>query len=340
MKYFGMNRRDFIIDISILGFATLVDWDNQVVFGHNQKKYTWDRSWNADHQSLPMKDAHEMVFTSDSRIALLTNETKNNLIFFDKKGKITGHWGNYFSGGHGLTLAGQGTDQSLFITDTDLHQFFETTLDGKIIRTWDVPLETGKYNNSKEFVPTETAVTSDGEIYVADGYGAQFITHYGADGKIKNIFGGRGEGDAFLDNAHGICVDTRSTPHTLIITDRTRCCFKRYSMTGEYLSSIHLPGANVCRPVIKGDYLYAAVLTSSLAAETGFVVILDKADQLNSCIGGSTPSYKDGKAALSYQTIQLFKHPHDVMIDDEDNLYVSQWNSGNVYPYKFTPWKG
>ena len=31
--------------------------------------------------------------------------------------------------------------------------------------------------------------------------------------------------------------------------------------------------------------------------------------------------------------------PHDVMVDDEENLYVCQWNSGKVYPYKFEPVK-
>jgi hypothetical protein len=26
-----------------------------------------------------------------------------------------------------------------------------------------------------------------------------------------------------------------------------------------------------------------------------------------------------------------------VCIDDEENLYVAQWNSGRVYPYKLSP---
>jgi peptidylamidoglycolate lyase len=69
--------------------------------------------------------------------------------------------------------------------------------------------ESEKYQNEKSFVPTETAVTKDGDIYVADGYGEQYIIHYGADGKLKNIFGGRGTEPKHLDNAHGICIDAR-----------------------------------------------------------------------------------------------------------------------------------
>ena len=56
-----------------------------------------------------------------------------------------------------------------------------------------------------------------------------------------------------------------------------------------------------------------------------------------SVICGSPASYFNGRLKSLYQTIPVFKHPHDVLVDDEDNLYVCQWNSGKVYPYKFSP---
>jgi hypothetical protein len=44
-------------------------------------------------------------------------------------------------------------------------------------------------------------------IYLcADGYGAQYILQYDSNGKLKNYFGGRGDGDIHFDNAHGICL--------------------------------------------------------------------------------------------------------------------------------------
>ena len=111
-------------------------------------------------------------------------------------------------------------------------------------------------------------------------------------------------------------------------------------MEGQLLEKIELPGCCVCRPVIKGDYLYAAVLRSPDLgnADSGFVIILNKENQPVSVIGGAEPAYETGgKLKPFYQTMRLFKHPHDVMIDDEDNLYVCQWSSGKVYPYRFTP---
>jgi hypothetical protein len=191
------------------------------IFGHNEKKYTWDKNWLYGNANLPkVKDCHEMVFTGDKDIILLTNDTRNNFIRMSKSGKIKAHYGNEFPGGHGLTIGGVKGDEFLLVTDTDRHQFFKTTLDGKIIKTWNYPRESEKYQNESEFVPTETAVTSNGEIYVADGYGAQYISHYDKDGKLKNVFGGRGLAEKHLDNAHGICIDTRNSTPTLIITDR------------------------------------------------------------------------------------------------------------------------
>jgi hypothetical protein len=106
-----------------------------------------------------------------------------------------------------------------------------------------------------------------------------------------------------------------------------------------YIDTIPLPGAWVCRPVIKGDYLYAAVLQTNTqqGKQSGFVTILDKNLQVVSNLGGSEPQYKDHKLEEMYQTVKYFQYPHDVCVDDEENLYIAQWNSGKVYPYKLSP---
>jgi hypothetical protein len=248
-------------------------------------------------------------------------------------------WGHEFPGGHGLTLADENGEQFLFITDTSKHQVYKATLDGKILLTIDAPMEAGIYKESKQFVPTETTVDPvTGDIFIADGYGAQYVLHYDAKGKLKGYFGGRGAGDKHLDNAHGICIDRRDGSPTLLVTDRTRNCFKRFSFSGELQSVIPVPGACVCRPVIRGKHLYAAVLRSPVInnEKSGFVTILDENSRVVSNIGGTEPVYENGKLKPLAQAEKLFEHPHDVMVDSDDNLYVAQWASGKVYPYKFT----
>jgi len=339
-----MNRRKFVKNTAGLTASLLITKDlfarnKGPVYGHNGMRYTLDTKWGQlDSSKYPVKDCHEMVQDKKGRIILLTNETKNNILIYNKSGKLLESWGIEFPGGHGLTLADENGTQFLFITDTEKHQVYKTTMSGKILMTINVPMEAGIYKNSKEFVPTEVAVDSNGDFFIADGYGAQYVLHYDAAGKFKGYFGGRGTGDEHLDNAHGIVIDRRYAQPSLLVTDRTRNCFKRFSLDGKLQEIIKLPGACVCRPVIKNDNLYAAVLRSpSLAtAGSGFVTILNKENKVVSNIGGTEPIYnKDSQLQTMTQAEKIFVHPHDVCVDDDENLYVAQWASGKVYPYKF-----
>lgn len=338
-----MQRRHFLKQSAIYTGSffiakDLLATDKGRVYGHGNMRYRMDATWGQlNPQKNPVNDCHEMVQDSKNRILLLTNETKNNVLLYNKSGRLLGSWGHDFPGAHGLTIQKNGREDFLFITDTKKHQVYKTTMDGKILITIDPPLETGKYTKREQFVPTETAVMDNGEFYIADGYGLQYILHYDENGKLKNFFGGRGEGKHYLDNAHGVTVDRRQTPHTLLITDRTRNCFKRFSLDGKLIEIIELPGACVCRPVIKGKYLYAAVLRSPdlNAAGSGFVTILDEQNKVVSNIGGTEPVYKNNILEPLRQAEKIFVHPHDVLVDNDENIYVAQWASGKVYPYKF-----
>ncbi len=342
-----MKRRQFIQQTAALaGTALLPQWlaanpDQEIILGHNNKRYKLDTKWGRlDFARTPVKDCHEMVQDSKGRIFLLTNETKNNVIIYDKSGKLLSTWGTEYPGAHGLTLFNENGQEVLFICDNNRHQVIKTTLDGKVLMTLDYPKETGQYTKAEEFVPTETSIAANGDIYVADGYGKDFIIQYDHNGKYIRHFGGRGSGDKFVKNAHGVCVDYRDTSKpVVIVTSREENCFKRYTLDGNYIDTIALPGAWVCRPVIHGDYLYAAVLQSNSRQwqQSGFVTILDKNNKVVSNLSASTPEYHGGHPDEMYQTIKIFQYPHDVCIDDEENMYVAQWNSGNVYPYKLTP---
>ncbi|MFT4155950.1 6-bladed beta-propeller [Parafilimonas sp.] len=338
-----MNRRKFVQHSSLAAGSLLIMHglfaeNKEKVYGYNNMLYTLDTHWSqADASKYPVNDCHEMVQNKRGRIILLTNETRNNILMYDTRGKLLDVWGHEFPGGHGLTLHNENGTEYLYITDIVKHQVYKATMDGRILLTIDTPLDAnGIYKKAEEFVPTETIIDSNGDIFIADGYGAQYILQYDNQGRLKNYFGGRGNGDEHFDNAHGICFDTRIDGNTLLITDRTRNCFKRFLKNGKLLEVIKLPGACVCRPVIQGDYLYAAVLRSpDMNKEgSGFVTILDKHNRVISNIGGSEPMYVDGILQPMNQADKIFVHPHDVCVDRDHNLYVAQWASGKVYPYK------
>jgi peptidylamidoglycolate lyase len=343
-----MQRRQFLQKASLASAGLMLgntmahafNGDN-TIFGHGEKRFTLDKDWGKlDFGKYPVKDCHEMVQDRKGRILLLTNETKNNVIIYNQKGKLIETWGTEYPGGHGLTLFDENGEDALFICDNNRHQVIKTNIKGKVLLTLDYPKETGEYTKAEEFIPTETALAKNGDIYVADGYGKDFIIQYDSSGQYIRHFGGRGSEPKHLLNAHGVVVDYR-TPNkpSIIVTSRQENCFKRFSLEGEYLETIPLPGAWVCRPVIKGDYLYVAVLQSESNQwkQSGFVLVLNKDNKVVSNIGGNLPTYNNERPDEMYQTVKLFDYPHDVCVDNEGSIYVAQWNSNHVYPYKLTP---
>jgi hypothetical protein len=69
---------------------------------------------------------------------------------------------------------------------------------------------------------------------------------------------------------------------------------------------------------------------------SGFVTILNKENKVISNPGGTAPEYRNGELQLMVQSEPVFKHCHDVCIDQDENIYVCQWNAGKTYPIKLT----
>jgi len=308
------------------------------LIGHNAHQYEVLRGWgNLDPELYPVADCHEMVIDKAGRIFLLTNEIRNNILIYNNKGKLVGSWGTTYPGAHGLSIAEENDTEFLLITDIVRHQVIKTRLDGTELLILDYPKEIDAYQSAEQFNPTETAVAANGDIYVTDGYGLQFVIQYNNKGGYIRHWGGFGDANDKFDCVHGIAIDNRDVANpTLVITSRNQNAFKRFTLNGRYVETISLPGSFVCRPVIKGKFLYAAVFRSGSNTNfgSGYIIILDEHDKVVSAPGGSAPEYVNNMLQPQYQSNYAFIHPHDVCIDNDDNIIVCQWKSNKTYPIK------
>jgi len=194
-----MKRRNFLKKSVTAGTAAIINPSFTIlkgqpakndIIGHGAFRYRVNKNWGLLDPSVhPVKDCHEMVMDSRKRLIMITNETKNNILIYDKSGKLLDTWGHQFPGGHGLTLHNENGEEFLYITDYDLGEVYKTTLDGKILLTIKHPKLIGQYDNCDKFRPTETCIGPNGDIYVADGYGSQFILQYTAKGEFIRKFG-------------------------------------------------------------------------------------------------------------------------------------------------------
>lgn len=314
---------------------------NDNLIGHGDFRYRVHKEWgNLNPSNTPVNNCHEMVMDSNGRLIMITDETKNNIIIYDKSGRLLDSWGDQFPGGHGLSLFNEGGEDRLFISDTQLGKVFKTTINGKILMTIDHPSSMGVYEKEDRFLPTETAIAPNGDIFISDGYGSQYILQYDHNGEFIRKFGGNGNSDEQFSTAHGVAIDDRNPQNpTILCTSRGHNSFKRFTLDGDYLETIFWPGAFVCRPVIDDMNIYSGVCWSRLrylnqTPNSGFVTILDANDRVVSNPGGTRPEYRNGELQLMVQDQPIFDHCHDVCIDEDKNIYVCQWNAGKSYPVK------
>ncbi|MBV6640834.1 MAG: 6-bladed beta-propeller, partial [Cyclobacteriaceae bacterium] len=232
------------------------------IIGHGEFRYNVDRNWcQANASSTPVMNCHEMVEDQQGRLILLTDHPKNNIIIFDKSGKVLSSWTLNLKMGHGLTIHDENGEEFLYITDGSAGEVYKTTLDGKVIMQLPRPDQLEIYAACDRYRPTETAIGPNGDIYVADGYGSQYILRFDSKGNYLNRFGGSSFQDKKrFKEAHGIALDARDRQNpTLLVTARIMNTFKRFTLDGEHLEDIYLPGAYISRPVIHGDQLYSGV---------------------------------------------------------------------------------
>jgi hypothetical protein len=340
-----LHRRQFLKTAAITGIAMNVTpyssfaFGNNTIIGHGDFRYKVDANWgNLDPAKTPVVNCHEMVMDRKGRLFLVTDEIRNNILVYSQSGKLLDSWTLNMPAAHGLTLTEEGGDEFLWITDNG-GRVVKTDLNGNVITEIKSPLDEGIYEKGMRYTPTETTVGPDGDLYVADGYGSQFVIQYDQKGNFVRKFGGDGHEDNQFKTVHGLCIDSRNGQSTLLCSSRGHNSFKRFSLDGQYLETIFLPGAFVCRPVIHGENLYAGVCWSRAKyleqmPNSGFVTILNKENKVVSNPGGTAPNYVGGELQLMIQQEPVFRHCHDVCIDQDENIYVCQWNAANSYPIK------
>ena len=365
------SRRNFIRNSALasalaitkpgLGFSILHKdrQPEEPVIGQGGYTYKVDKNWaKISADSNPLANCHEMIQDSKGRLIMLGDCIKNNILIFDKSGKLLDYWGTAFPGGHGLTLSKEGGEDFLLITDCgyyqDRHgngkaqagQVVKTDLDGGLIFAIGHPRTIGIYKDDEPFKPTETAVAPNGDIYVADGYGSDYIIQYNSKGQYIRHFGGHHNDnkDHNLVNAHGVTIDLRDPNNpVLVCTSREENCFKLFTLDGKFIRRVDLPGMYVCRAVPDGQNIYAGICWSKdatgkkLDGDSGFVTILDRDNKVISNPGGAAPVYKNGELQPTLHAANpVFQHGHDVCVDNDKNLYVCQWNANHSAPVKLT----
>ncbi|MCS7041731.1 MAG: hypothetical protein NZR01_02965 [Bryobacteraceae bacterium] len=265
------------------------------------------------------------------------SQSDDTVVVFDPRGRFVRSWGPEFKGGaHGLAIRREGSEEFLYFCDTRRAMVAKYSLRGE--RVWELgyPEESPAYQPGADgkrprYSPTNLAIASSGDIYVADGYGSSCINVYGADGRWKFTFGGKGKEAGRLDCPHGIAIDRRGGAERVLVADRTNRRLQYFSLEGEPLGTA---AEGVVKLPCHFDFRGGTLLVPDLEAR---VTLLDGSGRLIAHLG-EDPSGAWGE--LRKQPRERFPAgkficPHAACFDPEGNIFVVEWvEAGRVTKLK------
>ena len=338
------SRRAFLRTSALLSATVLLPHRTRAVtpaptLGQGDFRYRLVPGWGVLGAETPVNNCHGLARDREGHIILLTDDTTNNVIVYDRQGKLVHKWGQQFPGAHGLSLVTEGAREVLYLTDLKTHTVTKATLDGAVLQEWTWPQACGRYEKADQYRPSWTLHRATGEFFVLDGYGRDYIHQYSADGAWTRTFGGP-EGGIVHWGPHGGMLDIGvRSEESLLIAMSDQQYLLRLSLDGRILGRFDLPGGNPRQVRRHGRHLVVAHLADNWPKDRdsrGFISVLDEQLRVISNIGGSAPAYSDdGRLQPMRQEGGVFTHPHDLLVDTDESLYVAQFSSGRTYPLKF-----
>ena len=295
----------------------------------------WIEDWALTPANVPLSQENGRTYgvagAKDGSIYVF-HQSDPAVLVFDFAGRLLRSFGSGFEQAHGLTLV---TDpdgvEYLWLTDEG-GWVAKLTLDGKIIQTIEKP-DLPVYQNVR-YSPTWVAVNpTNGDIYVADGYGSNLVHRYTrATEYIGSIDGTEGAG-AFAC-PHGLYFDTRNGKEPeLYIADRANRRVQVYDGSMRFKCSFGTDFlVSPCAFVAVGELLYIAELY-------GRVAVLDGDDKLIRYIGEDREIVGDGSwpslRVPEYPNVPkekvvrgTFIAPHGIGAGVDGAVYVVEWVIG------------
>lgn len=294
--------------------------------GSGSHRYTVIDRWGNFPASLAIGTTHAIVEDKSGRI-FIHHTGPMCTVVCDPEGNVLSSWGaDWHQGAHGMILNAEAEGEFLYCSATSEGVVVKTTLDGEEVMRIGTPPRDDLYGGERRFVPTECAVASNGDIYIADGYGQSWIHRYSAGGDYLGSFGGTGTLPGQLDGPHGIKVDRRSGVERLLVADRRNVRLQYFTLAGDFISEVTEELRFPCTVNPWGEELYIPDLHSR-------ITIFDKDDRLIAHLGDRPDCWKkEGWPNLpeSDWVEGAFSSPHDLHVDGAGNIYVAEWLSNET----------
>lgn len=292
--------------------------------------YEADDHWHKPPAGWSWSEATSVAVDSRDRVFVF-NRGPHPVMMFNPDGTFLKSWGEgRFTRPHGITID---RNDHLWLTDDGGHAVYKCTADGEVLLTLGTPgkpTDTGVQGMDFRTIqrvagpfhfPCNVALSSDGTVFVADGYGNARIHAFSSTGELLRSWGEPGRGPGQFHIPHGIAI---SSDDVIFVADRENSRLQLFDVQGRYLSE-WTDVARPCQVCIRDAFVYVAELgwkagmwpgTQAPAPDAtgGRVSIFDLKGKLQDRFGGGSNPTAPGD----------FFAPHDIAVDSRGAIYVAE----------------
>jgi len=258
----------------------------------------------------------------------VTTDTERGIVIFSPTGKFLRAVGPTRI--HALEIRDEEGTEYLYCARPSDHEVVKLRLNGEQVWSLKTPQESGLYPDGKGFNPCAVTVAPDGSIFVADGYGSNYVLKFDKDRKFVKAFGGPGEAEGKFKTCHGIALDTRPGQPLLLVCNRNNNRVEYWDLDGNFVKVIQKDLRMPAAAQIRGEYVVLPELQ-------GRVTVLDKEGKIAAQVGDNPNEKQRANFGLPVSEWKdgICNSPHGAAMDKDGNLIVSEWSQfGHLH--KFT----
>ena len=287
--------------------------------------------FEATPDGQPLGPCHGGLVIDKAGNLYVTTDTPRGIVVFSLEGKFVRAFGPAKI--HGLEIREENGAEVIYAARPSEHEVIKLKMDGT--QEWAIkfPAESGLYKEEKNFNPCAVTVGPDGSIFVADGYGANYVLKFDKDRKFVKAFGGPGEEEGHFNTCHGIALDPRGEKPLLLVCNRNSNRIEHWDLDGNFVKVIQRDLRQPAAVHIRGDYAVFPELQ-------GRVTVIDKAGAIVAQLGDNPNPRQRANYGLAPDQWKegICNSPHGASIDKDGNVLVAEWTQfGHLHKFTRQP---
>ena len=310
---------------TLLGMIALV---STTTFAAELKYSITPGFFEQNPDNRPLGPCHGGVVIDKAGNIYVTTDTERGVVVFSAAGKFLRAIGPTRI--HGLEMREESGVEYIYAARPADHEVVKLKLDGQSEWAIHFPTEAGIYKDADGFKPCAVTVAPDGSIFVADGYGANYVLKFDKNRKFVKAFGGPGEEEGKFKTCHGIALDTRQGKPLLLVCNRNNNRVEYWDLDGNFVKVIQKDLRMPAAVHIRGDYAVFPELQ-------GRVTVLDRVGNIVAQVGDNPIPGQRANFGLPQDKWKdgVCNSPHGASIDKDGSLIVTEWSQfGHLH--KFT----